>query len=93
MNKFLKRFFLMQFVFVFVYFRYITFDKSVKEFEKRVIFLSREISYIQPYIQTLKLTGSFPKAFKIFLNINIVSAILSILGYKLFQMTSAYLMF
>ena len=87
MASLIQRVLLYQFLLLFVYLRLTTFDESKKDFRKRVIYYIQKFTGYPKSVLDLFL-GDFELYFKIFLLTAVVSAVFSIIGFRVFKVLS-----
>ena len=81
-----NRFLLFQFFFVFAYYKFLDVSKSSHEFKDRFYELSKLISFKNSYLDLL-FNNPIP-VFQAFIGIQLVSALLAVLGSRLFSFIS-----
>ena len=87
MASLIQRVLLYQFLLLFVYLRLTTFDESKKDFRKRAIYYIQKFTGYPKSVLDLFL-GDFELYFKIFLLTAVVSAVFSIIGFRVFKVLS-----
>jgi len=90
MSSVFKRFLIFQFFFVFAYYKFLDLSKSSYEFKDRFYELSKLFSFKNPQVDLL-FNNPIP-VFQAFMGIQMVSALLAVLGSRLFSFVSGVLL-